>query len=144
VKWADYQLQCMAVIKMRLHEASIETSQMGRLPAPSNLPRVKVYRPTVHTSNVRQGDGFTWQVTWNRQPAHLTCLSTCLIQMQLWSYYFKIQVTVTFQVALCLLEFSQDLDVVSDVIFVCGLCNCATVTQASLVNAPQIHKQRTS
>jgi hypothetical protein len=29
----------------------------------------------------RAGNVYTWQVTWSRQPAHLNCLSTCLMYM---------------------------------------------------------------
>jgi hypothetical protein len=36
-------------IKLRLHEACRETSQVGRLPAPSYLPRVNVYLPEIIT-----------------------------------------------------------------------------------------------
>jgi hypothetical protein len=47
----------------RLHEAIRETSQVGRLPAQSYLPRVNVYLPEIRsslasnlTSNFRQVD----------------------------------------------------------------------------------------
>jgi hypothetical protein len=40
---------------LRLHKASRETSQLGRLPAPSYLPRVNVYLPEIRT--------------WSKQPA---------------------------------------------------------------------------
>jgi hypothetical protein len=34
-------------LKLRLHEASRETSEMGRLPAPICLPRVNFYPPEI-------------------------------------------------------------------------------------------------
>jgi hypothetical protein len=58
-----------SVLKLRLHQASRETGQAGRLPAPWLEAR----------SNFRQVHVRTWQATWSRQPAHLTCLSTCLM-----------------------------------------------------------------
>jgi hypothetical protein len=52
-------------LKLCLLEVSKETSQAGRLPAPSYLPRVNVFLKLEHAS--WQVDVYTWQVTWNRE-----------------------------------------------------------------------------
>jgi hypothetical protein len=52
-------------VQLRLREACTDTGQVGRLPAPSYLPRVNVWL----VSNFRQVDVNTQQVTWSRQPA---------------------------------------------------------------------------
>jgi hypothetical protein len=70
------------VLKLRLHEASRQTSQVGILPAPSCLPRVNFYMSEIRTwlaSSFRLVDIYTWKVTFSRQSAHLTYLSTCLM-----------------------------------------------------------------
>jgi hypothetical protein len=42
-------LYAIQALKLRLHEASRETGQVGRLRDPSYLPRVKVYLPEIIT-----------------------------------------------------------------------------------------------
>jgi hypothetical protein len=76
----------MEAVKLRLHETSRETSQVGLLPAPRYLPRVNVYLAEITTCFLpdcilfsRQVDVYTWQVSLEQAiwPPDLSLLASC-------------------------------------------------------------------
>jgi hypothetical protein len=76
----------MEAVKLRLHETSRETSQVGLLPAPRYLSRVKVYLAEIITCFppdcilfFRQVDVYTWRVSLDQAiwSPDLSLLASC-------------------------------------------------------------------